>query len=306
MAGQKESYQATIQETLQKHLKDRFWRLNNLYYILDEKGAKVLFKMNMVQHALYVVLHWLNIIPKSRQHGITTFVAIFILDACLFNDDMSAGIVAHKLKDAQKIFRKKIRYAYTHLPEDIKACVTLVKDGAEELEFSNGSSIYVGTSMRSGTLQILHVSEYGWLCTHKPQQAAEVKAGAMETVHEGGIIFVESTFESPTGDFADICDLAEGMRLADKELGPLDWKIHFFAWFQKDTNTTDPKYVDISDKMHQYFDKVEQLKNTVLTLPQRAWYSAKKNTLGRLIYKEHPSTFEEAKQVTVVGAYYGA
>ncbi|KKM06462.1 hypothetical protein LCGC14_1743840, partial [marine sediment metagenome] len=80
-----------------KKLGNRFWRLNHLYYILDQDGDRVLFKMNIVQKILYFALWWLNIIPKSRQHGITTFIALFMLDACLFNSNMRCGIIAHKL-----------------------------------------------------------------------------------------------------------------------------------------------------------------------------------------------------------------
>jgi hypothetical protein len=213
-----------------KTLGNRFWRLNHLYYILNEQGEKVLFVMNAVQKVLYFALWWLNIIPKSRQHGITTFIAIFMLDACLFNSGIRAGIIAHKLTDAKKIFRDKIHYAYDHLPDDLKACRSLVKDDAQELMFSNNSGIYVATSMRSGTLQYLHISEYGWICTHAPQKAAEIKAGAMETVHDKGFIFIESTFEGPNGDFPEMCAEAELVRQLGRELGPLDYKIHFFAW----------------------------------------------------------------------------
>ena len=172
-------------------LGNRFWRLNHLYWILNEKAEKVLFKMNIVQKILYFALWWLNIIPKSRQHGITTFIAIFMLDACLFNSDVRAGIIAHKFVDAKKIFRDKIKYAYDHLPDDLKESVYLIKDDAQEILFSNNSSIYVGTSMRSGTLQYLLVSEYGWICTHAPKKAAEIKAGAMETIHEKGFLFFD-------------------------------------------------------------------------------------------------------------------
>lgn len=305
MVAQKENSQPTTIKTLQKHLEDRYWRLNNLYYILDEQSNKILFVMNVVQRILYRLLWWLNIIPKSRQHGMTTFIALFMLDQCLFNDNQRAGIIAHKLTDAKKIFRDKIKYAYDNLPDDLKALVTLDKDDAQELLFSNNSSIYVGTSMRSGTLQVLHVSEYGWLCTHAPKKAAEIKAGAMETVHEGGMIFLESTVEGPSGDFPDMCRKAELDRVTGRELGPMDYRIHFFAWWQKPSNVTNPKYVPISDEMNKYFDKVERICNTKLLLPQRAYYTAKKRTLGSLIWGQHPSTLEESFLSRIIGSYYG-
>lgn len=304
MVAQKESSQATTQEILQKHLGDRFWRLNNLYYILNEQGVKVPFRMNAVQCKLYRNLHWLNLIPKSRQHGITTFISVFELDACLFNSDIRAGIIAHKLADAKKIFRDKIKFAYNHLPDDLKDAVKLLKDDAQELVFSNNSGIYVGTSMRSGTLQYLHISEYGWLCAHAPIKAAEIKSGALETVHAKGMIFIESTAEGPIGDFAEMCDDAEQAQIEQRELGPMEYKLHFFSWHEKASNVTDPKYVKITPEQHEYFDKLEKIYNKTITLKQRAYYIAKKKTLKHLIYKQHPSTLEEAFIAAIEGAYY--
>ena len=116
-------------------LGNRYWRLNHLYWIIDQDGNKVLFEMNVVQKILYFALWWLNLVPKSRQHGITTFFAIFMLDATLFNSNVRAGIIAHKLLDAKRIFKDKIRFAYENLPDDLKAARTLVKDDAQELVF---------------------------------------------------------------------------------------------------------------------------------------------------------------------------
>ena len=287
-----------------KKLGNRWWRLNNLYWIIDEQGEKVLFQPNAVQKALYLVLWWLNIIPKSRQHGITTFISIFMLDACLFNSNVRAGIIAHKLADAKKIFRDKIRFAYSHLPDDLKAARTLVKDDSQEIVFSNNSGIYVGTSMRSGTLQYLHVSEYGWLTIHAPMKAAEIKAGALETLHADSMVFIESTSEGPFGDFKEMCDEALLAQGSGKELGPLDWKLHAFYWHDKPTNITDPLYVEPADDLCEYFDKLEVIFKKAITPGQRAWYTAKKRTLKHLMYKEHPSTYEEFFIASVEGAYF--
>lgn len=287
-----------------KKLSNRYWRLNNLYWIIDEDGNKVQFKVNPVQELLYFALWWLNVIPKSRQHGITTFIALFILDACLFNSNVRAGIIAHRLQDAKKIFRDKIRFAYDNLPDDLKAERQLVKDDAFELIFANNSGIYVGTSMRSGTLKYLHISEYGKLCARTPIKAQEIKTGAMETVHEGGIIFVESTAEGAHGDFYDMC--TEAQRLAGKELSRLDYKMHFFAWHEKESNVIDPTGVQITDKENAYFDKLEQIFKKEVRLPQRAWYVKKKARLKHDMFKEHPSTLEEAFIASVEGAYYAA
>ena len=296
--------ESSLQNKRLKKLRNRYWRLNHLYYIIDQEGNRVLFRMNPVQMTLYLALWWLNIIPKSRQHGITTFIALFMLDACLFNSNIRAGIIAHKLADAKKIFRDKIRYAYDNLPEDLKDARNLIKEAEQEIVFSNNSGIYVGTSMRSGTLQYLHISEYGWICTHAPLKAAEVKTGAMETVHKGGMIFIESTAEGPVGDFPEMCKEAEQIQLSGRELGTMDYKLHFFAWHEKESNVADPRFIEITPEQHEYFDKLEKIYKKTIIPEQRAYYIGKKKILKHLIYKEHPSTLEECLIASVEGSYY--
>jgi hypothetical protein len=122
-----------------------------------------------------------------------------MLDDCLFTSNMSAGVIAHNLKDAKAFFGDKIKFAYDNLPEPFRKVRAAEQDSAESLRFNNGSSIRVGTSLRSGTLQRLHVSEYGKLCAKFPDRAEEVKTGAFNTVHLGQTITVESTAEGRAG-----------------------------------------------------------------------------------------------------------
>jgi hypothetical protein len=191
---------------------DRRWRLANLYYITDERGHRVLFQMNQAQEHLFNEMHYQNVILKARQLGFTTFIQLFILDAAVFNSNIRCGTIAHTLNDAQTIFRDKVRYPYDNLPEGIRAVVPTVKDSASELLLANNSAIRVGTSLRSGTLQYLHVSEYGKLCAKYPEKAREVRTGALNTVHSGQIVFIESTAEGQEGHYFELCQKAQMSR----------------------------------------------------------------------------------------------
>ena len=95
---------------------DRRWRLNNLYYITDKEGRRVRFEMNAAQLALFAGMHTQNVILKARQRGFTTFIQLFMLDACVFNSDIRAGTIAHTLADAQVIFRDKVGFPTTICP----------------------------------------------------------------------------------------------------------------------------------------------------------------------------------------------
>ena len=181
------------------------WRINNLYKIKDKEGRVVQFVMNDQQEDLYDNHWYMNIVLKARQLGFTTFIDLYILDTCIFNKNIDAGIIAHHLDDAKTIFDDKIKFPYDNLPEHVRQTVTATTDRANEIGFSNGSKIRVGTSFRSGTLQILHVSEYGKIAAKRPDNAKEIKTGAFEAVAAGQKIFVESTAEGREGEFYDLC-----------------------------------------------------------------------------------------------------
>lgn len=156
-------------EQLQALLKDPVWRLTSgaLYKIMvkGEDGQTDLvqpFKPNRAQRRLIESLWHRNIILKARQLGFTTLICILYLDFALFNENVRCGIIAQDLEAAGAIFRDKVKFAYENLPPELLAVMPLKKDSASELLFAhNNSSIRVATSMRSGTIHRLHISEFG-------------------------------------------------------------------------------------------------------------------------------------------------
>jgi hypothetical protein len=201
-------------ELLKDHLSDRQWRLNNLYHILDEKGQKVLFRLNDVQKHIDDNLWFFNIIPKARQLGITTYFSLLYLDQILFSKDKFAVIIAHRAEDMKKIFRNKIRYAVDNLHPWLKQKIGEPKnDNAFELKFQNGSSISVSMSTRSGTVQFLHVSEFGPICAKFPEKAQEIVTGAINSVHAGQFVSIESTAAGQEGYFYEFCMEGHWFRL---------------------------------------------------------------------------------------------
>jgi len=280
------------------------WRLNNLYWITDKAGRRVKFQMNWAQESLFGGMHYLNVILKARQLGFTTFIQIFMLDACVFNSNVRAGTIAHTLDDAKIIFRDKIKYPYDNLPEGLRAVVPASKDTANELLLGNNSSIRVGTSLRSGTLQYLHISEYGKICAKYPEKAREVRTGALNTVEAGQVVFIESTAEGQEGHFYDICQTAQGMQRQRAKLSPLDFKFAFFPWWKNPGYSIDPDGVPIPEPYQRYFATLRDSHGVTLTAGQMAWYVKKAETQGGDMKREYPSTPEEAFEASIEGAYY--
>lgn len=281
---------------------DKTARLSDGFYtIKDKAGAEIPFRMNDDQWDFLADRHGLDIVLKARQKGFTTVIQLDMLDDCLFIPNTAAGVIAHNLNDAKAFFRDKIKFAYDNLPPEFKAIVTAEQDSADSLRFSNGSSIRVGTSLRSGTLQRLHVSEYGKLCAKFPEKAVEVKSGAFNTVHVGQRIVVESTAEGQEGHFFEMCQVAQKLQQQGAALTALDFKFHFAPWWTSPEYALDADVV-ITDEMAEYFAKLAA-KGIALSREQKAWYVKKAIQQDDAMKREFPSTAEEAFEASVEGAY---
>ncbi|MFE8106925.1 terminase [Sphingomonas melonis] len=249
--------------------------------------------------------HGMDIVLKARQKGFTTVIQLDMLDDCLFIPNTGAGVIAHNLNDAKAFFADKIKFAYDKLPQEFRDIVSAQQDAADSMKFSNGSSIRVGTSLRSGTLQRLHVSEYGKLCAKYPEKAKEVKSGAFNTVQAGQRIVVESTAEGQAGHFYQLTQEAQKKQDAGTPLTALDFKFHFAPWW------TAAEYVlhepvTITSEFQEYFDKLEAEDGIHLRPEQRAWYVKKAEQQGDEMKREYPSTPKEAFEASIEGAYFAS
>jgi len=272
-------------------LGDWKWRLANLYWIVDEAGKKIKFDPNAEQLDLLSNLHSMNLILKARQLGFTTLIDILGLDQSIFTPNYSAAIIAHGLAEAGKIFRNKVKFPWESMPLGVRALNPTVNDSASELVFQNGSSIYVGTSGRSGTLQFLHISEYGKICRRFPDKANEIKTGSIPAVHAGGLIFVESTAEGTGGDFYEMVKQAQ--KMGTREPNEMEFKLHFYPWWKKESYRINPEGVEIEGDLIDYFNELEE-QGIVLDDAQVAWYAIKNRLFKGDMKQEYPSTVDEA------------
>lgn len=239
----------------------------------------------------------------------TTLIAIVWLDHALFNADQRCGVIAQDREAAEAIFRDKVKFAYERLPEQLLKQFHLARDSASELLFAhNNSSIRVATSMRSGTIHRLHVSEFGKICAKFPDKAREVVTGSLPAVPLDGIAVIESTAEGQGGDFYTMTKRAQAQAEQGKELSSRDYRFHFFAWWDNPEYAMEPEGVIITPKDHQYFDILEAQIGRKISLLQRAWYVATRDSdfAGdpEKMWQEYPSTPDEAFQVSTEGTYY--
>lgn len=285
-----------------KLLRDKKWRLNNLYFITDKNGKRIRFRMTDEQVEYFDGMHTRNIILKARQLGFTTECCIIQLDAALF-ESAKCALIAHTLPDAHRLFREKVKYAYDGLPAEIRAANPARNDATGELVFSKGGSIYVSTSFRGGTLRYLHVSEFGKICAKYPYKAREIVTGAFEAVAMDCFVTIESTAEGRAGYFFDYSQMAEKQASSGAELGPLDWKFFFFSWWKNAQYAIDP-LAAIPQRLADYFAELKAKHGIEVSEAQAAWYAAKEKSLGDDMKREYPSIPAEAFQQSIEGAYY--
>lgn len=240
-------------------------------------------------------------LSRNRQLGMSTFICMLFLDRCLFNPHQSAGIIAHTLEDAQHMF-KRVKIAYDKLPAFVKKEITCDNDTSNMLKFSNGSSLRVGTSLRSSTFQYLHISEFGKICAKYPDKAQEIVTGSLNTVATGQYVFIESTAEGRDGYFYDICKNAQQSQESKRKLSKLDFKFHFFPWFKEPTYRIG-SVLPLNVEMQNYFQHLKSM-GVELDEEQKNWYIAREVTQKDDMRREYPSTPDEAWEVTNEGLYY--
>ena len=276
---------------------DPMWRLANLYWITDKQGQRVRFEPNEAQLDYLQNASCDDLILKARQLGFTTLMCLVGLDEVIFLNDHRVAIIAHTLNDASEIFDSKVKFPYDNLPDILKERKPARNDRAGLLRFEHGSSIRVATSARSGTLQRLHVSEFGKICAQFPKKAREIVTGAFPAVGANPKT-LESTAEGQEGYFYDFAEKA--MRQA----GP--FRFHFYPWHGDPTNTVDPDTMRVLPEHELYFGKLKHELKINLTPGQKAWWIKQDQVLGGDMKRENPSTPEEAFEQAIEGAYFSS
>lgn len=315
---------------LRSRLNDPLWRLQHLYWIENKAGHMQRFSPNAAQMRLHTNLWHRNAILKARQLGISTYVAMLILDRCLFTPNFHAGIIDKTLPDAEQKL-EKIRFAWDHLdylppaaPPHEHALATLghlikqstgapkrgewrpTSDAKGKLGFANGSNVRLGTTLRGGTLQLLHVSELAHVSVHAPWRAREIRTGAINTVPAEGTIILESTHEG--GRYGVNYEMMmQAMENNSKDdLSPLDFRFFFFSWFDHPDYALSGSQRGWSDLLTDYFERLENENDIHLTHNQKLWYARMHRTMGASMQQEYPSTPHEAFSTGNNGAIYGA
>lgn len=308
---------------LVEHLKDPIWRIRNLYTITDKKGRTIKFTPNAYQervlHAYYIEGKKRHAILKARRMGFSTLIDVMAFDTAYWADEqIQVSIVDLTQGDASEKLRSKCKFAHEKLPDFMRE--PLKRSNDKTMEFATGATINAGKNARGGTNQFLHISEWGPIAHEDPKRSEEIKTGALPSADQGAV-FIESTFKGGKGGhFYEV--LKNAMETPPEHKTEKDFWFWFFPWYEDPTCSLEGDNRAVLPEVNKYLDEKERevnLKagvralNSGQALPtpfkftdgQRLWYHVTKKEQGIFMFREYPTTVDEAFQAPVEGAIYG-
>lgn len=305
-------------------LRDPVWRLcgddgtSPLYWIKDARGNAIRFKANAAQRKIIGAVHELGLvnilIPKARQLGMSTVIALIMLDLMLFSAGVQGAIVDQTQQDATKKLKGKIIFAFARLPEALRSKYDVLKQNDRQLSLrlrglddDTASEVQAGMNARGDTFQILHISEWGPIAFHDPPRSEEILTGAFPAA-KLGIKIVETTWKG--GKVGHLWDLTkEALEMPDAHRTKADFTVFFFPWWGDADYTLAGDLRQMTADCREYLDETEgeiarDEPGFAFTPGQRLWYYKNAWKLGLFRFQEYPSMLSECFRAPIEGAIY--
>ena len=200
----KEKYTQQQLMELAQCANDPKYFLMNFCYIQHPVKGRMKFALYPYQIDLVDTYHEFrySISMLARQTGKSTCAAGYLLWYAMFNPDQTILIAAHKYSGAQEIMQR-IRFAYEHIPDHIRAGATSYNKGS--LEFDNGSRIIAqATTENTGrglSISLVYLDEFAFV---RPNIAREFWTSLSPTLATGGKCIITSTPNQDDDQFAQI------------------------------------------------------------------------------------------------------
>ena len=182
--------------------------MSKYVYVQHTQLGRVLFELYDYQKELIDCYHnhRYSISLVSRQMGKSTLAAAYLLWYATFTKDVTILVASNKNDGAMEIMHR-LRFAYEHLPNFLRAGV--VSYNKKSIEFDNGSRIIAqATTENTGrglTLNLVYLDEFAFV---PPRIAKEFWTSISPTLSTGGKCIITSTPNNDEDQFAEIWHLA--------------------------------------------------------------------------------------------------
>lgn len=191
-----------------------------LLRIQDKRDQIVPFALNAVQRELRDHLTGRDLILKSRQQGVSTYLQARQFVAAVSGRTRAATLAHDNVSTA--LMRRMAERFWLNLPDDRRPPRGLDNDTTTSYP-ATGSEVTIVTAGsankgRGGTYRDVHGSEVAFWA-----DAAATMGGLMQGVPADGTIVLESTPNGAQGWFYERC-----MEALD---GDRTWRLHFFPWW---------------------------------------------------------------------------
>lgn len=265
-------------KSLYQNCLDPYWRLTNLYSIIDKEGNKVPFRENVVQKRINQANETRKMVLKARQFGVSTNELIKLLDWVMFNENATAAIIAHKQDAIEKLFRIP-RLAYELLPEQLKPRLNKGGGSMYEMYFpQQNSRIYCDLEVRGGTVGRLHVSEAAFM-----KDSAKLKATLQAVPITTGQVTIETTPNGMANYFFDMWTDQDSV-----------YKKLFFPWYIfPEYQLPISKPLVLTEEEEQLVIKAKKQYDIILTHEQIAYRRFKKSEMRKSSFDKTVVSFEQ-------------
>lgn len=289
------SVDTSMQWKIEQLFSNFAWRLENLYFIVNEDWETVRFSPNMIQRSILDNRSdYRDVILKYRQWWVSTLFIILLLDEVLFWwTNVNNVFITHR-KDLLDVFFQKARFSYEHIPEEYKALLPrATTDNANELAFTHTQSwkplnnrLKIWLDVRWQTPTRLHVSEFAFM---EPEKQVKLKL-AIDQFRKTRIT-IETTANWVWNVFYNMCMQAKNLKGS--------YKLLFFPWYIEERNV---KPILTSESFMTDTEEDILKKNYKLTNEQLNWRREKIHD-ANVLWEDWYKLFNQENPTTIEGAF---
>jgi hypothetical protein len=283
---------------------------NHIFKIKAKDGASVTFVPNSSQQKIIDVIQKHEragtkarlMIIKGRQMGGSSCIQRIQLSYAMTRPNFAGYTVAHDGESVRQIFQNHVKYSFDTLPDVFRNLYKVDRNNANQVKFYNtecfNSSMTVGQSARSNTIDFLHVSEAAKIADDKAKWQ-ELITGSFEAARNGHIIL-----ETTALGFNAFYDFVQD-KLKDKSA---KWQILFLGWYDSQEYRLEPPDDEDWKKQYKALASRYELcqdpqKDYGLDDHQLYFYYDTLKDIKELVKQEYPLNMDEAFVTTAQTAF---